>query len=570
MKSFPGRQAWLLALLALYTNIAAQVFHGTLGIADFHTETNFAALPEKGRQSQAAPAFSSPQAGLSFFALDDINNRIPPDTMGAVGPNHVMTALNTQVRVQTKTGSHISTKALSDFWSSLGSVVPFDPKLCYDPLDNRWIFAACANPLTSDSALLLGVSATSDPTGNWFLYKIVPPDSSTNFIDFPTLGFNRRWIVVQAPMQSIEADEFIESHIYVFNKTNLYVNGDGSYTLIRASTIGEVQAPAVTLDSNAAQIYLTSFPDEGGIGSQLNLFEIDGALGAETLRFVTSFNTPDSWAAEAPADGNILPQNGSGQKIHAQQSFRGSAVFRNGTIWATHHIFLPAVAPTRSAVQWWQCRTNALLQRGRLEDTAGSCFYAYPSIAVNRVNDVLIGCSRFSTNEFASAVFAVRAGSDPTDLLRSEVVFKAGEGVYFKTRGTGKNRWGDYSAACVDPEDDLSFWTIQEYAAAPVGDPALDDSGRWGTWWAKVKGPIPVFRFVSSSLLNGSQMKLRFVGPLGIDYQIEAATSLLNPQWQNVFQGTVVAGTNEFSEAFSSAAPARFYRLRAASSPTGL
>ena len=39
-------------------------------------------------------------------------------------------------------------------------------------------------------------------------------------------------------------------------------------------------------------------------------------------------------------------------------------------------------------------------------------------------------------------------------------------------------RWGDYSATVVDPEDDTTFWTIQEYAVEDEGPDPDDD--RWG------------------------------------------------------------------------------------------
>lgn len=60
-------------------------------------------------------------------------------------------------------------------------------------------------------------------------------------------------------------------------------------------------------------------------------------------------------------------------------------------------------------------------------------------------------------------------------------LLKAGEDVYEKDFGSGRVRWGDYSATVVDPLDDLTFWTIQEYAETDVGGTASDD--RWGTWW---------------------------------------------------------------------------------------
>ncbi len=68
---------------------------------------------------------------LTFDALLDNNTSIPPDTYGSVGPSHVMTMLNTEVRIQTKAGATVSTVSLSTFWTSItGS--KFDPKVNYD------------------------------------------------------------------------------------------------------------------------------------------------------------------------------------------------------------------------------------------------------------------------------------------------------------------------------------------------------------------------------------------------------------------------------------------------------
>jgi len=43
---------------------------------------------------------------------------------------------------------------------------------------------------------------------------------------------------------------------------------------------------------------------------------------------------------------------------------------------------------------------------------------------------------------------------------------------------------GDYNAACVDPVDDLTFWTLVEYAA-----PQVAGTSYWGTWWGSFQVP---------------------------------------------------------------------------------
>ena len=90
--------------------------------------------------------------------------------MGAAGPNHLMTMLNTQVRIQNKTGTNLGTVTLDTWWTNGTGLSgdPFDPRIIYDSLTGRWmaVVDADARDLTN-SATWFAVSDTSDPTGNW-------------------------------------------------------------------------------------------------------------------------------------------------------------------------------------------------------------------------------------------------------------------------------------------------------------------------------------------------------------------------------------------------------------------
>jgi len=46
------------------------------------------------------------------------------------------------------------------------------------------------------------------------------------------------------------------------------------------------------------------------------------------------------------------------------------------------------------------------------------------------------------------------------------------------------NRWGDYSATTLDPIDDWSFWTVQEYNG---GIPPELDTPNWETVVARIR-----------------------------------------------------------------------------------
>ena len=136
-----------------------------------------------------------------------------------------------------------------------------------------------------------------------------------------------------------------------------------------------------------------------------------------------------TWDDTQPNNGaDFAPQLGlSSVKVQTNDSRIGNVVYRDDHLWFAHTVFLPAGgSPTHSAVQWWQLNPSVgLAQFGRIEDTTGSNYYAFPSIAVNRFNDVLIGFSRYSSNQYISANYAFRAFNDPANVMQTERVFKA-------------------------------------------------------------------------------------------------------------------------------------------------
>jgi hypothetical protein len=180
---------------------------------------------------------------------------------------------------------------------------------------------------------------------------------------------------------------------------------------------------------------------------------------------------------------------------------RNNVIMRAGVtrdyIFAVHTAFVPATpAPVRSAVQLWVLRTDGTVEQvARLDDGAGTSgppsnstfFYAYPSLAVTPLHSVLIGFARFAADRRPGAGWAYRWGTDPPGTLQTGGVIKSGEGAYVNLGPDGRNRWGDYTSTCADPDTSQgpTLWTLQEFARPPVGTGT--NSGRWGTWWGKVK-----------------------------------------------------------------------------------
>lgn len=445
-----------------------------------------------------AVAPTSPQMLTGFRALFDDNSSIPPDTHGAVGPNHVVTALNSEIQFQRRDGTVLNRLTIEAFFARLGPFTGsvFDPRAAYDVTSARWIVVALSDPrIPGVSSLLIATSITADPTGEWNFFRINSDVADNAWIDYPNIGVTADRVVISANL--FQVDAFFRTQIWVFTKTELFA-GTAS-----ARTFRERLGTAVPVSSpdQLARIPLFS---QSAAGGSIIVSEVAGPIGTETFTpSAVILRAGDTWA-NSFTGGDFLPQQGSTNLIDAGDARIQNCLARGTFVWCAHHVFLPASLPDRVAVQFYQMdlATYAIRQVTRLADSTAKVHYAYPSIAVNRNNDVLVGFSRFSADRFAEAAYALRLGSDPAGDLQVDTLIKRGEAPYRK--GTSRNRWGDYSMTVVDPVDDTSFWTVQEYA----GSTTSGGPNRWSTWWAQITplaaGTAPCTYELSSTALTAA------------------------------------------------------------------
>ena len=95
-----------------------------------------------------------------------------------------------------------------------------------------------------------------------------------------------------------------------------------------------------------------------------------------------------------------------------------------------------------------------------------------------------LSASHASSTEFVGLAAAGRLGTDPLGGTRApESIVQAGLASYTVLDGINRNRWGDYSLTDVDPTDDQTIWTFQEYADTPANN--------WAVRAVQLKAPPP-------------------------------------------------------------------------------
>jgi hypothetical protein len=551
--------------------------------------------PRRGTSSPAVPnsdpaggpLVPSPAASTNFVGLTDNFQVIPPDTMGAVSERHVVTILNDRMRIQDRAGNVISTVSTDSFWLPLTyglqrTFSTFDPKIYYDRFTGHFIYVITANSRSANSAILLAVSHSDDPTGGWNLYGIDADATDVNWADYPSVGFNRNWIVVQVNMFTNAANAFVRPDIYVFNKSQAtvinapltpisFTKFTGVNTGAPGAITGSTWAPSIDADdaSPGKLWFVQNWNTTSGL---IRVSTLTGPVGSEVITPGTQFpQSPESWfGGQVLLLGGWAPQANDAKTaptntyVSNNDSRMQNVVFRriNGLdrLWATHTVFEPTVhrpagtaansttfPVNHSAIQWWQIDatlepglfTTAPLQRALIEDPlADNChngagalkaactptgtFYAFPNIAVNNTDDALIGYSRYNALDWVGAAYSYREHTDPVNTFRDPLVYKPGLGRYAKS-GNGEVRWGDYSMAQIDPRNDHHFWTIQEYAEARINAGA---TSVWGTWWARVAALTPPPTLVGQLVIS----EFRLFGPAGTaDEFIEIYNTSLDP-----------------------------------------
>ena len=560
----------------------------------------------KPREKSVIATIPSPAVSATFKSDNLSLGFIPPDTMGAVGPNHVVTVTNEKVIVHSRTGVVLTSVTLNAFWAvmpnGLAGPSAFDPKILYDRFNDRFIFCSVANASSPTSATLFAVTQTGNPNGVWNRYAIDTDSTATSgggdFADYPSIGFNNKWITIQINRFGFGSESGYQGpSIYVINKTLAYAGLVPTVTVFQEEFLagclslptpeaqraalgcGFTMVPAITETNADTDHYVVE--DWDSTAAQLRLSKITGPQAAPALTVGYQFpQSPYSWrfnGSLVAGSGGYLPQRQqniylpSGNRPTANDSRIQNAVLRNGSLWTVHTVMLarlqtPAGTTVggsgnpdiRAGVQWWEINptiTNPAsgqppIQRNIIADPrADNCHngvggqragcttatqtgdhFAYATISVNANNDVLIGHSRFSPFTLPKAAYSFRAGTDPANTIRDSMVFREGQGNYNIGAGSPFNiRWGDYSAAMVDPLNDTDFWTIQEYALdqreifGPGGF-----AGLWSTWWGLISPSSSAGTYSFANKLIISEFRLR--GPNGArDEFVEVYNPTDNP-----------------------------------------
>ena len=472
-------------------------------------------LPRRaaGRRRCSTRRSTPPLLRGNFPAPRRLQRAIPPDTHGAVGPNQVMVMLNTQFVVQDRTGGTVFGPKPLNLGVAPAKLLgnrerhgtgAFDPRVVYDPTRRRGALDLGRLPgrrLAALAAARRRVSKTESRTAR------PPTDRARHrrrpggplWADYPSVGFTAQWVVVQVNIFRVSTTGSPLAHLRLRQGPDV----PGQPERVRPAgprdgpTCGGTQVPAVTYDS----------------GGQPATSSSAGTRAAATCACTGS---PGPWASRRSSRSASRPGTAWADN-RGRRRLRPTAPRAAGV-----RVLLPRAVPapkmrrTTRASRTSCCGTgscgrptpssspSARAPRSsggrsgptRPVDPAGPGGRAFgdsllrvPQHRGEQEQRRAAGLLELPGDEPAGARYALPHGaSTPRDAAGREPSSRPARPATTRTSLTGRNRWGDYSATVVDPDDDKKMWTIQEYAAASLGSGETYD--RWGTWWGMLD-PTP-------------------------------------------------------------------------------
>ena len=403
--------------------------------------------------------FSGPQGTFTV-------NSAPPDPNSAVGPNHVVEVVNSDLAIFSKTGTVLyGPVPTNTLWSGFGGGCQTnndgDATVAYDRLADRWVISQFSVS-TTPYLQCVAVSTTGDPTGSYYRYSFQYAD----FPDYPKLGVWPDAYYTTFNMFK-NGTTFSGPKICAYDRSKMLTGQAATQQCFQLGTAYGGLLPSDLDGSAAPPAGSPNFILGFGTNSLLEWkLHVDWTTTANTT--LTGPTTiPVAAFSPACSGGTCIPQSGTTQQLDSlADRLMYRLAYRNFGDHESLVVDHSVTAGSSVGVRWYELRspngTPTVYQQGTY--APDSAYRWMGSIAMDKSGNIGLGYSVSGSSLFPGIRYTGRLAGDPLGQMTQ------GEGTIVNGGGSQNSsnlsRWGDYTSLSIDPADDCTFWYTNEYLAA--------------------------------------------------------------------------------------------------------
>jgi len=463
-----------------------------------------------------SPEPRTPQVAGTLFNGDSASAGVvtPPDSMGAVGPTQFLVCTNYRIQVFSKSGAlgPLSMSTDTFFSPVLGGTTMADPRVRFDRNTNRWFVTAISTSPTNNRLM---VAVSDGPTilgsSSFTLFfvpqnLVAPAGDDGLFADYPTLGVDVNALYLSCSM--FNGNTFSNTSCFVIQKSSLLGSGPMQITAFRGLIVGGsgmITAQGVDNDDPAAtEGYFIAV--DAALFGKLVMRRISAPGSATpTISGDIPLSVPVTaypMGVTTAIPGVVALQSNALDDLD-DRLFMAQIRSVGGTpfLWTCHNIGVTSTGvasntPDRDAVRWYKIGsftgTPTLSDSGTFYDNQVSGqSYWIPSLNVSGQGHMVLACNfakggSVGTGQYVGAMISGHLATDAAGVTQpATLIDESSSGYYPSTPspdGMTKERWGDYSYTSLDPADDMTLWTTQEFAV---------DGTHWGVRVIQIKAPQP-------------------------------------------------------------------------------
>ncbi|MBF6590516.1 MAG: hypothetical protein IVW57_08280 [Ktedonobacterales bacterium] len=421
-----------------------------------------------------------------------------------------------------------------------------DPKCVYDTVTQRWFINELlldnGSAGSGRSYNIFAVSASSDPRSTYTLFSFDTTNDGVNgtpahtgcpcFGDQPLIGIDKWGFYVTTNEFNNAGTAFNGAQVYAINKQAAADIAGGSppstpFNLVQINAADlmapyggisytvqpSVSAPGDYNKTNVAnqtamngiEYFLSALDFNGTFDNRIGVWALANTrsitYGSPALNLQLAVVNTEEYHTPSPAiqkDGTVHPLRDSlgetiVERLNTNDDRMNQVSFAQNYLYGAVNTGLGYLDPTSTPYTgaawfiisplWNKGSLGASVHRQGYVSVAGENVL-FPSIAVTKNGDGVMGLSMSGPNTFPSAVY-VRISADAGTFGHVHVA-QYGEFTddgftgYPEFGGDGTARWGDYSAAIADT--DGTIWIANEY----IPDAPRTVFANWGTFVSRI------------------------------------------------------------------------------------